>query len=113
MYIHKIKAYLEVLFASDITKQQLRCLLATPNLRQLNGLCELLFNAFDTNGFKLSKERYMKIKRHHKILNVLCNSTKNSYQKRIKIIRQHLRVIINILSLLRVVVVKMLSEDSF
>ncbi len=111
MYVNKIKSYREVLLASDILNQQLRCLLATANLRQLNGFCQILYNAYDTNAFQLSKKMYRKLTKHTRILKVLCNSSKYTYGRRLHIMRKHLTIFINILKLLRPMIKKMLNDN--
>ncbi len=111
MYVDKIR-YLEVLLASDISNQQFRCLLATANLRQLNEFCQILYNAYDTNGFQLSKKMYRKLTKHTRILKALCNSSKYTYARRLNILRKHLTIFINILKLLRPVIKKMLDDNT-
>jgi len=101
MYVDKIRTYLLVLLEKDITKEQLRCLLATANLRQLNGITQIIYNAYDSNGFNISKSSYAKIRKHHKILDILCNTTKYSYITRLATLRKHLTIILNILKILR------------
>ncbi len=90
---------------------QLRCLFATANLRQLNGFCQMLFNAYDTNGFNLTKINYQKVKKHTNILNVLCNTTSYTYTRRIKLLGKHLTVILNILKILKPMIKKMMEDD--
>ncbi len=104
MSVHKIRSYLDVLLASDISKQQLRCLLATANERQLDGLRQIFYNAYYTNAFKLAQNDYMKILKHSSILNVVCNTTKYTYQRRLGVIRKHLRIIIKMVQLLRLII---------
>jgi hypothetical protein len=111
MYVDKIKSYLSVLLEKDITKEQLRCLLATVNIRQLNGISQIIYNAYESNGFNLTKESYSKLRKHIKILNILCNTTKYSYTSRLSILRKHLTIIINILKILRPHIKKII-EDS-
>jgi hypothetical protein len=111
MYVDKIKTYLSVLLEKDITKEQVRCLLATANLRQLNGFSQILYNAYDSNGFNLSKVNYNYILKRSKILDILCNSTKNSYNKRLSILRKHLTIIINILKILRPYIKKLIEDN--
>jgi hypothetical protein len=111
MYVHKITSYLTVLLENDITKQQLRCLLATANVRQLNGVCEILYNAYDANSFNLSKNNFKKLEKHSKVLHVLCNTTKYSYIKRLNLLRKHLTIVINILTMLRPSIKKLLDDN--
>ncbi len=85
--------------------------MATANLRQLNVFCQILFNAYDKNGFNLTKTNYQKIKKHINILNVLCNSTSYTCTRRIKILRKHLTVIFNILKILKLMIKKMMEDD--
>ncbi len=112
MYVNQIRSYLEVLLESDISHQQLRCLLATANLRQLNGFCQILYNSYDTNTFQLSKKLYKKLAKHTGILKVLCNSTKYTYARKLNILRKHLTIFINILKLLRPTIKKMLDDNT-
>jgi hypothetical protein len=111
MYVHKIISYLTVLLETDITKQQLRCLLATANTRQLNGICEILYNAYDANAFNLSKSNLKKLQKHSKVLHVLCNTTKYSHTKRLNVLRKNLTIIINILTMLRPSIKKLLDDN--
>jgi hypothetical protein len=111
MYVDKIKTYLQVLLEKDITKEQLRCLLATANVRQLNGFCQILYNAYDSNGFNLSKANYTYMRKHSKILDILCNSTKYSYTKRLSILRKHLTIITNILKIIRSYIKKLIDDN--
>ena len=111
MYVDKIRSYLLVLIEKDITKEQLRCLLATANPRQLNGFCQILYNAYDSNGLNLSRVNYSKLRKYSKILDILCNSSKYSYNKRITILRKNLTKIVNILNILKPQIRKLIEDN--
>jgi len=110
MYVDKIKYYLLVLLEKDISKEQIRCLLATANLRQLNGICQVLYNAYESNGFNLNKQNYGKLRKQSRILDILCNSSRYSYKKRLHILRKNLTIIINILNILRPQIKKLIDD---
>ena len=103
MSVKNAKHYLMLLTEKDASEEQKRCLLATANEQQLNGLSEVLYNIDiedSTSRIKLNKKVKSKVKKNITVLHGIIN-TKKGYKNRLSIIRENLKelyAIINPLS---------------
>ena len=97
---------------NDTTEDQKKCLLATVNERQLNGLSEILFNISSeepTTRIKLDKKLKSKVKKHMSVLHDIAN-TKKSYKTRLSIIRENLKELYSIIKPLSPQISKVVKE---
>ena len=94
-YIQKAKSYLFLLTDSETTPEQVRCLIGTASLKQLNAISEILFNLIYGN-LKLNKEITIKVRRYKALLDFI-STHDNTFSSRMKAMRQHIRLISSII----------------
>ena len=108
-YVKKAKEFVILLIDSETSTEQVKCLIGTASLTQLNAISEILYNLLH-GDIKLNRDIAIKVKRHKKILQEICDQ-ENSFSSRLSLIRKHIKLAASILSGSALEVRKIIKQD--
>lgn len=95
----KVFSFIDLLTDSTTNKQQCKYLLQTASERQVNGICEVLYN-IEYGELRVSKKDKKSLKSHSKLLNFFFSKKKPLKYKQILLVK-YKNVMLNILRAVR------------